>query len=397
MRTKVRTNWVMPCVTGHGDWYYLNNQWYQHYNFVADSDRDSFGLEKITYETNKEINKISPKSSWRVTKNCTHNTHEYKWIPFSGRFYGTAQYVDCTNWFFDKFAYKPKYGRTYTAGLDSSFNSRAFLAMKPDLESGLNLAQFIAELTDVKHLLTLFRKWNGFSSKIAETHLSWNFGVKPFISDVKMMYKLLADHQERIQDFLNRRGSVQKRYYFEREPLVEDDSGWISASSTTWYRNRRLESMKYNATMTYTYDCPELDTLSNKIKAYQDMLGLRLTPSLVWELVPFSFAVDWFFRVGDFLKAQEGTALPITVEVLDYSISYKTEWLITREWRYCTSTNTGGPYGYHVDFYSQGKIYQRKRCLPDSENTFINDGQYGNHQLALSASLIRLCVFGRRR
>jgi hypothetical protein len=91
--------------------------------------------------------------------------------------------------------------------------------------------------------------------------------------------------------------------------------------------------------------------------------------------------------VQDFLKRIEDPLIPVTMEVLDYSVSYKVNYKIRRR----TSVYSGGgKYTTSPSSKVDGSIYYRSPALPSSDNAFIQTGQYGSHQLALSASLALL-------
>lgn len=322
-------------------------------------------------------------------------------MPLTGVWsYGTTYKYYHKDWFFDSESESLRVdltgGFTMSGIPDPGFNQRAFEAMQPDLETSLQLSVFLAELTDVKKLLEFFTKWSkSFTKNVAKGHLSWSFGVKPFISDVKKLYATLVDHQQSIDDFLARRGTEQIRHYSEGQPLVTTTTDWTSwfGSASLQYRYVVTEETWTTATMRYRFYCDDIADRGRQLSALRDMLGLRLTQSVIWEAIPFSFVVDWFFRVGDWLKANEKPLIRSKVEVEDYCISHKYTYRCTRQWRYWADASQN--WAVHSDTNFYGKVYRRKRELPDSGNTFVNRGQYGLNQLALSASLLRVLQGGR--
>jgi len=368
--------------SGSGKWYNGCGATYiTTYNWTPDLTDIDF--ETISYEVG-----IRDRES---TKGCIHERKINSWIPFNGSLFSTSQKAVVTNYFQNHYVSFPNPSVTNSPVCDPGFNARAFEAMFPTLEQGLSLTNFLLELTDVKHVLPLFTKWRGISRKIAEGHLMYAFGVRPFLQDVKKLYEVITDHDRIIQNFLERRGTIQKRYYREIDPTIRTDTGWC-ATAHQHLQTRVVvkETREQHATMTYKFDCPDLDTRALKVKALREMLGLRLTPSVIWEAIPFSFVVDWFFRVQDFLESQEEALIPVTIEVMDYSISCKTTYSYTGDW-HMWLTGCGPPWSAVPCYRGSGKTYRRWRALPDtSGDTFINRGQYGLNQLALSASLLRL-------
>jgi hypothetical protein len=108
----------------------------------------------------------------------------------------------------------------------------------------------------------------------------------------------------------------------------------------------------------------------------------------VWEAIPFSFVVDWFYRVQDFLQRYQEPLWPVTVTVMDFCVSYKVELMTKANLLLLDAACDENP-NVHYMGYCRQKLYHRQRQLPNSGNAFINPGYFGPNQLALSASLLR--------
>jgi hypothetical protein len=295
------------------------------------------------------------------------------------------------------------------------FNAEAFSAMSPSFETDLQMTNSLLELVELKQILKLGQRWGKFAryarkrlkllkrngarraimqtaQTIAEGHLTWAFGIKPFISDCEKLYEVFTQWSSSINDFLARRNVEQVRHYTK---TLEDDSGEVDYEvSHTRCVTEFNRSCKLYATMRYTYDCGDLQSLADQANILRDKLGLRFGLAELWEAIPFSFVVDWFLRVGDFLERNRDPLVKIDLTVTDYCISYKCEMSKTG-----FSQLLGGRLTPHA-FQRVGKVYQkqyvRKRTLPSSGSTFINSGHYGQNQLALSASLLTLLSTNRR-
>jgi hypothetical protein len=85
--------------------------------------------------------------------------------------------------------------------------------------------------------------------------------------------------------------------------------------------------------MKYTYELT--DSLGNRINlhdtdllkmgAWLDSLGINMNPEIIWDLIPFSFVVDWFIKVGDWLEGFKVNHLNSSVTILDMCYSIKTQ------------------------------------------------------------------------
>ena len=272
-----------------------------------------------------------------------------------------------------------------------AFNARAYEAMLPSLEADVSLTNFLLELADLKQLLRLFRPSSDLSKKISEGHLTWNFGIKPLISDVAEIYNSLSNYEKRLRDFLDRRGKPQKRYYSESTDEGDDTIAWSMSTYGQMSGYRLKYKLRKTATMSYTYQTQDIVSRLDKLQALRGMLGLKLTPSVIWEAIPYSFLVDYVINVQQWLRSLENDVIEPTVEITDYSISTKLSFSEHRYFRYlepCTGSLMAPP-GYTFSVVA-GKVYNRRRALPETEGIPLSLSLPGSNQLALAASLLNV-------
>jgi hypothetical protein len=274
------------------------------------------------------------------------------------------------------------------------FNARAYDAMYPDLEGEIDLTNSILELTDVKEIWRLFgkipKRIRDIPTSVANAHLTYAFGIRPLVSDLRNLYSTIANYSETIDNFMRKRNTIQKRHYREKtetssSPTIIDSyskSGYTRTTTDEWSSN-----IDWYATMVYTYDCPDLETYSDHLKVLRDMLGLRFTLAEAWEAIPFSFVVDWFFRVEDFLQQFKQPLFKVDLTVIDYCITTKTNLVRKRHFWGDSGCRPGTPSRLTSRGYQT--YYNRRVCLPNTGVSLsIKPGRFGPNQLALSASLL---------
>lgn len=155
-----------------------------------------------------------------------------------------------------------------------------------------------------------------------DEYLNVEFGWKPVISDVKAIAESIARADEILSQYERGSGSLTRR----RFEFPEESSSEITTISTsmsgaiapergevwdillapaTVYR-RRTTYRKVWFEGAFTYHLPdgwdsrsELARIGAKART---LLGLDITPSTVWNLTPWSWAVDWFSNVGDVIS-----------------------------------------------------------------------------------------------
>jgi len=143
----------------------------------------------------------------------------------------------------------------------------------------------------------------------AEAHLTSEFAIKPFLKDCKRIYYAIRDIDAEVERLKNNVGKRLTSHYSTElsESILRTDRTldltWLHASNL--YRIERKATVlanTYHATMEYSYELSQKDLPMLKTYVALDRLGIRLDPSIPWNAYPWTFAVDWVVRVGDFLE-----------------------------------------------------------------------------------------------
>lgn len=120
----------------------------------------------------------------------------------------------------------------------------------------------------------------------ANAWLGYSYAVKPLMQDCYGAVKALTDGL-----------GADVPVHIVRVSQKEDAGGYNSHSPTSTHRRdiSIVGQMKGSGRMIFYVDNPFTFTL--------DQLGVLNPFSLAWELIPFSFVVDWFLPVGDMLRS----------------------------------------------------------------------------------------------
>lgn len=146
-----------------------------------------------------------------------------------------------------------------------------------------------------KNRVRRFRKQHGKDPHLAAENawLQLQFGWKPLLSDIYGA----AEHLAKVQTDL-----VRTKVHVKKSITLSDTyvSNELLFGSWAW-PIRRTRSSQYDISMT----CHFAD--GGSALHQSSSLGLTNPASLAWELLPFSFVVDWFLPVGNYLDSLDAT------------------------------------------------------------------------------------------
>lgn len=167
----------------------------------------------------------------------------------------------------------------------------------------------------------------GNTRELANDVLLFNFGIKPFLSDIEGAAKHLAKRQ------------VQSPYVIVKSSNKEvvKKSQYIDTSSANSVISRKVW-VHYETEITVRHVMKV--KIDDSTTAEAGQLGLLNIPSTLWELTPWSFAIDWLIPIGDWLNKIDAFAgVAITSYHITTVIKQKVTWV-------CANSGTSGTASY---------------------------------------------------
>lgn len=214
------------------------------------------------------------------------------------------------------------YDITWPAGGWSTFDAMGATAISrcAPTNSHADLAVALTELSreglPKSSLLVGAARGTSVPKRAADEWLGLNFGVLPFVSDVTDTVKAVRNSGEILRQYARDSGKLIHRTY--RFP--DQVSSTTSTTSGVYpypssipdfrlapFTRTRVQTTTVSTWFTgdFTYHRNDGTRSTDAIMRFaQDanhLLGLRLTPDVLWELMPFSWLVDWKTNVGDVL------------------------------------------------------------------------------------------------
>lgn len=213
----------------------------------------------------------------------------------------------------------------FVGGSDSELNTagvKAIANCKPtniftDLSS--SLAEFLRE--GVPKLGT--QAWEeGIDAlrDVARGHLTVQFGLQPIVSDVYSTLEALIRSDAAIKQYVRDSGKIVRRGYDFPEQTKESitllESGvppyrhYSDSEQDAFfgpgkvYRTRKSVVRRWFRGA-FTYHLPlddSLEEMSEQALRAKGLINLELTPETLWNIMPWSWAVDWLVPVDDYIS-----------------------------------------------------------------------------------------------
>lgn len=136
---------------------------------------------------------------------------------------------------------------------------------------------------------------------VRDQYLEFRYGLRPLYYDLKGVHDYLK--KEVCHDRQTSRGKRVDEYV-TAEDFYQKNSFYVNPYSTIPSATgifHRKASVKVTCSSGYLYAFQFADNITR----YLAELGIDRPISTMWELIPFSFMIDWFANVGDVIRAWE--------------------------------------------------------------------------------------------
>lgn len=302
-------------------------------------------------------------------------------------------------------------GNASTGAINSvswgSLSQAALESMLPSLGGNNSYVNYVLELKDFRRLMnvlssdivTKLDKLAAFFGtsvkdkplkKLAKANLMYQFGYKSLYNDLMGYFKTLISYQRRFATLVAMANTDLQAHFSTTV------SGSSSAKTTSYFQNlvtgpgnpggvcanyqvvtEACDGIKYHATLRYRYPLPpELAGVSGKLKSFLDILGVSLNPAIVWNAIPFSFIVDYFVNISNWLNRLRIDNIRFQTEIRDFCHSAKITRAVSysQQFAYGYSDVSNNPIRSWTPWIASdvatNTAYQRKKGIPDFLTAF---------------------------
>lgn len=228
-----------------------------------------------------------------------------------------------------------------------------------------SLLNAIYELKDLPRMLS--KKALEFV-RLDERYLEYQFGWKPFVNDVKNFVKSFDAVSRQVNFILANQGKPLNRSVFIHDSVqhetIFDLTGYpnhglwatndilagYDRNTGAWHKTCVAKTTKQawfsgQFVFSFTGKPPSREELSSRLR------GLVLTPSVIYEALPWSWLIDWFSNAGDVLSN-------LSAEIVDSQVS-RYAYVMKHTKREVTWSGTDGIWSAKVKRTFDTKVRQR--------------------------------------
>jgi len=171
-----------------------------------------------------------------------------------------------------------------------------------------------AKFLKSNHRYEKIQKSRTYGRAAGSEFLNAEFAWAPLVSDLRGFAHTVKGANKIIAQY--RKGSdtkIKRRYGFPSSSTSMETMGLgfvqpsIIMGESMWGALERVTS-QHETTFSgaFRYHIPLGDDFASKMIRWEQeankLLGLRLTPKLVWDLAPWTWAIDWFSNTGDVIN-----------------------------------------------------------------------------------------------
>lgn len=290
-----------------------------------------------------------------------------------------------------------------------AYYGKAAIAQTNPIRPDANLSDFLAQsiLTKMPKLigdLDYFRTKTGFLREAGSQYLNLEFGWAPLVSDLKGMLNVVLNSYNEIKKYHAGSGRITRRHFAfgDKDTVVsngESVGGQIASSVNLpeIFGNRTYGTVKQIVTRkehiyfkgAYTYYLPlennKHDSLVDRFKRHADLaqhlLGLKLTPQVLWDLAPWTWLADWKFDITSTLEIQSDFSTDNLVLLYGYLMR------TTRIDNTYSISDLNPNVGTRGPYYITYSVVQKERVQATPYGFGVNPEDFSLRQLAVLAAL----------
>lgn len=187
---------------------------------------------------------------------------------------------------------------------DAAYASKLLAQTNPS-RPDVDIPVFVAELKDLPSLV--YREGGNLLRRIAKYNLKYQFGIRPLVSDLLSMldWVALVEKRKKELEALAEKG-LRRRRLLDRGVNVSSETKVLNSDAGV-YANVKLEHERTAEVHGFVrwFPAPGFPNTDASLlsAARRAVFGLTIDGATAWELIPFSWLIDWYGSIGTYLMA----------------------------------------------------------------------------------------------
>jgi hypothetical protein len=252
------------------------------------------------------------------------------------------------------------------------------LNMRPQMQSITSRLDGVVKM--LKHLPGMRRKirLGGYTLKtvikaLSDANLLYRYGFLTLKDDLDSLSKAWSNARVQLQKLQVKNNAwhkVRERLFLgndSRELPCGSPRAWPTYATTSngyWggFIRRSVSDAYVTLNMEVKYNLPEYNSWFIQLLALMDSVGLNANPRIAWDAMKYSFVVDWFAKVGDFLDQAKVTWLRPRVQLRNVWSASLVKYVDSI---YYTRSGTLAPNAGLLIASNSVERYKRARWIPN--------------------------------
>jgi hypothetical protein len=155
---------------------------------------------------------------------------------------------------------------------------------------------------------TLWRDKALAARNAGDEYLNAQFGWVPLVSDIQDFARIVSNSSKLIEEYENGSGKRQRREFGSPAvtSAIVDSFPTTNTQPNGPFYNTRLDRLTMTSQRTWFSGAFRYYLAPSGAKRYAQLAsklyGVNLTPEVLWNLAPWSWALDWFGNMGDVMS-----------------------------------------------------------------------------------------------
>jgi hypothetical protein len=170
-----------------------------------------------------------------------------------------------------------------------------------------------------RHNIASWKNRTEIARNAGNNYLAYQFGWLPLISEIRSFLHSANNFERICKQYEKNSGKLIRRRYdwpLEHDVATGEFLHHLPepSLSAALFRPDHIGRLQLRFTKRkqrwleacFTYYLPPLGTWQRELALYNHAFGVIPSPETVWELTPWSWAIDWFTNTGDIMKNVHG-------------------------------------------------------------------------------------------